>query len=240
MSSRSSHSSACLFASFGSMPLMLAKSCTCCITLSSPKSRSCCGHTPEMARILSIDSTTSCPSTTAFPLVGFTSPHSMLIAVDFPAPFWPSSPVTSPSSISKDRSFTACTGDGLDGYVLYSDSTLTEAPFGWRRRLPRESFVTISGGNRSAPPHHRGRQKFHGLRSPAAPGGGITWSRYHASNEYSTTSKSWNAQIAISGNSPSVTELSPLPSFSAWMNRETPSGAAATETMHEAQKKPGG
>ena len=44
---------------------------------------------------------TSTPSTTAVPEVGFSSPHSMRMVVDLPAPFAPRKPKISPRSTSK-------------------------------------------------------------------------------------------------------------------------------------------
>src|SRR4051794_15709642 len=50
---------------------------------------------------------TSTPPTIAVPLVGRSSPHSIRIVVDLPAPFAPRNPKISPSATSKLTSFTA-------------------------------------------------------------------------------------------------------------------------------------
>src|SRR5712672_2267395 len=49
----------------------------------------------------------SCPRTLTRPDVGRTSPNAIRIVVDFPAPFWPRKPKTSPcSTVSDSRSTT--------------------------------------------------------------------------------------------------------------------------------------
>src|SRR5574344_865120 len=49
----------------------------------------------------------SCPQMTAVPLVGVRNPVIILMVVDFPAPFGPRNPRTSPFSTVKDIPFTA-------------------------------------------------------------------------------------------------------------------------------------
>ena len=52
----------------------------------------------------------SWPQTTAVPDVGGMKPVIILIVVDFPAPFGPRKPRTSPFATSKDIPLTACSG----------------------------------------------------------------------------------------------------------------------------------
>ncbi len=49
----------------------------------------------------------SCPATSPAPSVGARIPHNILIVVDFPAPFGPSSPNTSPWATENETPSTA-------------------------------------------------------------------------------------------------------------------------------------
>src|SRR5262249_21685558 len=64
---------------------------------------------PILLRTASRSRITSCPATSAEPAVGTARVHSILIVVDFPAPFGPRSPNTSPCLTSKSTPRTACT-----------------------------------------------------------------------------------------------------------------------------------
>eukprot|EP00965_Chrysotila_dentata_P174617 5764712-Pleurochrysis_carterae.AAC.1 len=70
---------------------------------------------------------------------------------------------------------------------------------------------------------------------------GITWSRYQAMKAYRSVSRIWNSHTPTRGVPllVSTAVLRPSPFISASSMRPMPSGAAATETRHDGQKKAG-
>src|SRR5918912_689450 len=87
------------------------------------------------ARAASGSAATSKPARRAVPAVGSIVVVSIPIVVDFPAPFGPSSPTTSPAATSKSIPFTA---SAPPGYVL---------------RRPRTSIAFIADSSRRRPSH---------------------------------------------------------------------------------------
>ena len=69
---------------------------------------SSCGTMPILARAWRGFSSISVPQTLTVPVDLITVPAMMLMKVDLPAPFGPSSPKTVPAGMSRSKPFSAC------------------------------------------------------------------------------------------------------------------------------------
>ncbi len=76
-------------------------------TVSNMSVCSSCGTSPIIARVTRYSRRMSCPSTSTWPEVGVTIPHTMLMSVVLPAPLGPSRAKISPLRISRSTLFRA-------------------------------------------------------------------------------------------------------------------------------------
>src|SRR5688572_17552633 len=77
-------------------------------TLSCSSSSSCCGTNPTRTFTSPGSATLACPKTCTPPVVGGVNPSISSSKVVLPAPFLPSTPMTSPGATSNDRSRITC------------------------------------------------------------------------------------------------------------------------------------
>ena len=90
--------------SFWKSGYILARICQTSSTVNCELKPASVKDTPIFCFTVAGSSPPSLPNTQIFPASGFTSPSISLIAVLFPAPFFPTNPVILPSGISKDSS----------------------------------------------------------------------------------------------------------------------------------------
>mmetsp|Transcript_7297 Transcript_7297/g.24648 ORF Transcript_7297/g.24648 Transcript_7297/m.24648 type:complete len:309 (-) Transcript_7297:746-1672(-) len=91
-------------------PLARAMYVRCSETERNSHTTSSCVVMPMLACMLSLDTATSWPATKIWPCVGASTPVSAPMVVDFPAPFGPRRPTTSPYLMCSERSRTAVKG----------------------------------------------------------------------------------------------------------------------------------